>query len=538
MTTVGDRTQQSERSGQAEPTQPAEPTTHPAEATTHRAGVGFRSERGAVLAAIMSATALVALDSTVLATAVPTIVKDLGGFSQFPWLFSIYLLTSAVTTPLFGRLADTHGRRPVLFWGIGVFLAGSVLCAAAPSMLLLIAGRAVQGLGAGAVQPVSLTVVGDLYSVPERARVQGYLASVWGMSAVVGPAIGGLLSEYGSWRWIFVVNLPVGAVAVWLLARSLHERIERHERSMDVAGAVALVTGWSLVLLGLLEGGVAWAWDSPVGVGVLVAGVLALVAFVAVERRAAEPVVPLWVFRRPVLVGGALAQLGVGALLIGLDSYVPVFAQGVLGAGPVAAGFALATMTIGWPLAATFAGRAYLRIGFRDTALAGGVVLIASFAAGTLLSASSTLWTVAAVCLLAGVGLGLVASPTMVAVQSSVGWAERGLVTGTAMFSRSLGSAVGVGVFGAIVTAVTTDRLAQAPRQVRGRLPGGADAARLALRPDSAPDVVGYVRAALTAATHEVFVVLAAVAAVTVAALLLMPRHVSTTSSDGARAPG
>src|SRR4051794_33500360 len=334
--------------------------------------VGFRSERGAVLVAVMSTTSLVALDSTVLATAVPTIVKEIGGFSQFPWLFSIYLLTSAVATPLCGRLADTHGRRPVLLLGIGVFLAGSVVCAIAPGMGVLIAGRAVQGIGAGAVQPVSLTIVGDLYSVAERARVQGYLASVWGMSAVVGPAIGGLFSQYASWRWIFVVNLPVGAAAAWLLVRAYRETITRTDRSIDVAGALALVAGWSLVLLGLLEGGVAWAWDSPLGIGVLAVGVLCLVAFVLVERRAADPVVPLWVFRRPVLVGGALAQLGVGALLIGLDSYVPVFAQGVLGAGAVAAGFALATMTVGWPLAATFAGRLYLRIGFRDTSLAGG----------------------------------------------------------------------------------------------------------------------------------------------------------------------
>jgi MFS family permease len=204
-----------------------------------------------------------------------------------------------------------------------------------------------------------------------------------------------------------------------------------------------------------------------------------------------------------------------------------VFAQGVLGASAVAAGFTLATMTVGWPLAATFAGRLYLRIGFRDTSLVGGGVLVLAFLAGIALSASSTLWAVAAVCFVAGVGLGLVASPTMVAIQSSVGWTDRGLVTGTAMFSRSLGSAVGVGVFGAVVTAVTTGRLAQAPAGLRDRLPDGADAGRLALRPDAASDAARYVRAALAAATHDVFVVLAAVAVATVAALLLLPRRTS-----------
>jgi EmrB/QacA subfamily drug resistance transporter len=500
--------------------------------TVERRGIGLRSERGTVLVALMSATALVALDSTVLATAVPTIVRELGGFSQFPWLFSIYLLTSAVTTPLYGRLADTFGRRPVLFWGIAVFLAGSVLCAAAPSMPVLIAGRAVQGLGAGAIQPVSLTVVGDLYSVAERARVQGYLASVWGMSAVVGPAVGGVLSQYASWRWIFIVNLPVGALAFWLLARRFAERVERRSHAMDYAGSALLVTGWSLVILGLLEGGVAWAWGSPAGIGVLAAGVGALCAFVVVERRAAEPVVPLWVFRRRLLVGSALTQLGVGALLIGLDSYVPVYAQGVLGAGAVAAGFALATMTIGWPLAATFSGRLYLRIGFRDTSLLGGAVLVASTGMGVLLSESSTLWAVAGVCFLAGVGLGLVASPTMVAVQSFVGWEERGLVTGTAMFSRSLGSAVGVAVFGALVTATTTARFSSAPAGLRDRLPQGADATGLALRPGAGADVVAYVRQALAGASHTVFVALAVVSVATVASLLLMPRRSGALSSD------
>src|SRR3954454_22871361 len=204
------------------------------------AAVGLRSERGPVLIALMLSTALVALDATIIATAVPSIVRDLGGFSQFPWLFSIYLLTQAVTVPLYGKLADVVGRRPVLFFGIAVFLLGSVLCGFAWSMPALIVARAVQGIGAGAVQPISMTVVGDLYSVEERARVQGYLASVWGIAAVLGPTLGGVFSEYLSWRWIFIVNLPLGAVAVWMLARHFSERVSRSAHRMDYAGAVVL----------------------------------------------------------------------------------------------------------------------------------------------------------------------------------------------------------------------------------------------------------------------------------------------------------
>ena len=248
---------------------PTPPEAAPAAA---RSGVGFRSERGPVLLAVMLSTALVALDATIIATAVPSIVRDLGGFSQFPWLFSIYLLTQAVTTPIYGKLADVVGRRPVLFFGIGVFLLGSVLCGAAWSMPVLIIARAVQGIGAGAVLPVTITIVGDLYSVEERARVQGYVASVWGGAAVLGPTLGGLFSEYLDWRWIFYVNLPIGALAVWMLARSLHEKVEHRRHQIDVAGTLLLTVGFSLVILGLLEGGVAWAWTSPISIAVFVVG--------------------------------------------------------------------------------------------------------------------------------------------------------------------------------------------------------------------------------------------------------------------------
>src|SRR4051794_22598572 len=247
---------------------------------TTPAAIGFRSDRGPVLAAVMLSTGLVALDSTIIATAVPSIVRDLGGFSQFPWLFSIYLLTQAVTVPLYGKFADSMGRRPVLFFGIALFLVGSVLCGFAWSMPALIVARAVQGVGAGAVQPISMTVVGDLYSVEERARVQGYLASVWGIAAVLGPTLGGVFSEYLSWRWIFFVNLPLGAVAVWALARHFRERVERRAHRLDYAGAATLTGGFSLVIPGLLEGGVAWAWSSTPSILIFTAGAALLVAVV------------------------------------------------------------------------------------------------------------------------------------------------------------------------------------------------------------------------------------------------------------------
>jgi EmrB/QacA subfamily drug resistance transporter len=477
----------------------------------------------------MLCTGLVALDSTIIATAVPSVVSDLGGFSQFPWLFSIYLLTQAVTVPLYGKFADVIGRKPVMFFGIGVFLLGSVLCGAAWSMPALIAARAVQGIGAGAVQPMSMTMVGDMYTVEERARVQGYLASVWGIAAVIGPTLGGLFSQYLSWRWIFFVNLPLGAVAAWMLARRFTERVTRSSHRIDYTGAVLLSGGCSLVILGLLEGGVAWGWSSVTSYLVFVIGVAMLAGFVLVERKAAEPILPLWVFGRRVLTGGNLSAVVVGAVMIGLSSYVPTYAEGVLGTGALLAGFALAALTVGWPLAATLSGRLYLRIGFRDTGLLGNVILFVGVALCVLLSPHSHVWQVAAACFVVGVGLGLMASPILVAAQSVVGWERRGVVTGINMFSRSLGSAVGAAVFGAIANATLADRFDHPPAALAGRLPKGVDATSLVLTGhghSGSPDVAAYIRGALFGAAHHVFIALVVMAVLGVGALLLMPRRI------------
>ncbi len=454
--------------------------------------IGFRSERGPILAALMLSTGLVALDSTIIATAVLSITDSLGGFSQFPWLFSIYLLAQAVTVPIYGKLADTVGRKPVILFGIVVFALGSLLCGLAGNMVLLIIFRAVQGIGAGAIQPMTMVIAGDLYTLSERAKVQGYLASVWAMSAVLGPLLGGVFAEYVSWRWIFLVNLPLSAVAGWMLLRSFRETAPRTRTSVDYLGAGLLTVAAGSLILGLLEGGQAWAWSSPTSIGIFAAGSLVLVLFVLVERAAENPVLPLWVFTRRVVIASSLVSVLVGAIVLGLTSYVPTFTQGVLGTGALVAGLTVGALTLGWPLAASQAGKVYLRIGFRGTALIGSGLATLGAASTLLITEDSTLAQVAASCFLVGAGMGMVATPTLIAAQTSAEWAERGVVTSANMFARSLGSAVGVAVFGAMVNSRIGDTDHPEP-------------------------------AILSEAVHLVFLAIAAMAVVMVAASAMMP---------------
>jgi EmrB/QacA subfamily drug resistance transporter len=472
-----------------------------------RASVGLRSERGPVLLAVMLSIGLVAIDATILATAVPSIVGDLGGFTQFPWLFSVYLLAQAVSVPVYGKLADVVGRKPVMLLGIGLFLLGSLLCGLAWRMTAPIAFRVVQGLGAGAVLPVSVTIVGDISSRAERAQVQGYTASVWALSSVVGPTLGGAFSDYLSWRWIFYVNLPLGALAAWMLVRRFHEQVERRAHSIDYAGALLLGAGGTLLLLGLLEGGQRWAWGSATSIALFVVSVVLLAGFVAVERRAAEPMLPLWIFGDRTLNVASLASLLVGVLTLGLSSYVPLFAQGVLGHGAVVAGLALAAMTLGWPIAAAVSGRFYLSVGFRWTLMMGAVFAVVGGLVLIGVGEHSTVGHLALACFVMGIGFGFVASPAVVAAQSTVTWRHRGVATGANLFARSVGSAVGVAIFGAIVNAKVTART------------DGSGLDHLA-------------SGVLEPALHAVFVVAAILAAALVLIAALMPHRVTEPAED------
>lgn len=419
-----------------------------------RASVGLRSERGPVLGALMLSTGLIAIDATILATAVPSIVRDLGGYQEFPWLFSVYLLAQAVSVPIYSRFADTLGRKPIIMWGIGLFLLGSVLCGLAGSMIWLIVFRIVQGLGAGAIAPMSMTIVGDIYTVAERAKVQGYIASVWAVSSVVGPALGGLFAQFDAWRWIFFVNIPLCALAAWMLLRRYHEQTQKHRHRIDFAGAVLLTLGLTGVILGLLEGGSAWAWLSAPSILCFGVGALALAAFAVVERRAAEPIIDFRLFSRRLIITTTIVSFGIGALMIGVTSFAPTYLEGALGIAPLLSGLAVAALTLGWPIAAANVGRLYLRIGFRRTALVGLSIATVAAAALAVTGPWPSPFTVAGIAFVLGFGLGWSAAPTLISAQASVGWGERGAVTGMNAFARSAGSAVGVAIFGAISNAV------------------------------------------------------------------------------------
>jgi EmrB/QacA subfamily drug resistance transporter len=402
----------------------------------------------------MVASGLAALDSSILATAVPSIVKDLGDFAQFPWMFSIYLLAQAVSVPLYGKLADVVGRKPILLFGIGLFLVASVLCGFAWSMPILIVARGLQGLGAGAILPMTMTVAGDIYTVEERSKIQGYLASVWAISSVVGPTLGGLFSQYLTWRWVFWINLPLGLVAAVLLVRHFHEKVVHRNHKIDWWGIGLLTVSLTALILAVLEGGQVWAWDSPVSLSLLVGGTVLLVAFFFVEGRAAEPVLPLWIFTRRLLATTSLAAFGVGAILLGLTSYIPTYLERTLGIEPLVAGLAMAAILVGWPLAATLSGRIYLKIGFRKTAIIGMTFVIAALAGLLVTVGVPSLWWVTLFCFVAGFGFGLASTPTMIAAQSSVEWNERGVVTGNNQFSRAVGSSLGVSAFGAVANGI------------------------------------------------------------------------------------
>ena len=392
---------------------------------------------------------LAAIEGTIVATAMPSIASRLGGFSLYSWVFSSYLLMQAVTTPVFGKLADLYGRKPVFIAGVTIFLTGSLLCGLAPSMGMLVAFRFVQGIGAGAVLPMAATLAGDLYSIQERGRIQAYMASVWGISSIVGPLAGGMIVQHIDWHWIFWLNLPFGVISIVLISMFLHESVQQRKRSVDYAGTALLLVGLSALMLALTQAG---EWGARPSLALGAAAALALLVFVRQQRSAPDPIMHFALWANPIIRHGNLAVLFAGIAMIGLITFLPTFVQGVLGGTALAAGFTLSGMSLGWPIASVFAGRSFLRLGVRNLARAGGVlVTVGGFLVALLASHGAVPAAMGAFVM--GLGLGLLNTTYIVAIQSSVAWEQRGVATATNMLMRNLGNAVGAALLGGVLNA-------------------------------------------------------------------------------------
>lgn len=449
--------------------------------------------RRRITAALLLGISLAALEGSAVAAAMPTVIGDLGGMARLSWVFSAYLLTSTATVPLFGKLVDLVGRGKVYYFAAATFLLGSALCGVAQTLDQLILFRALQGLGAGGLFPASVTLIGDLYKLEERGKVQGLFAANWAISSLLGPAIGGVVTDLLSWRWVFYLNLPAGLASIVLLALYLREPKRAVERKdLDLAGSLLVFGGTGLLLVGLLEGG-QWGWGSTATVASFAGSLLLIALFFWQERRAADPVMPLDLFANRVIAVSAVQSAVLGGVIFIASAFVPILGQGVLGGTALSAGMLLAPISLGWPIASTLAGRLILPVGYRRLMIVGSVL---GCGGAVLLAWAITHPPVARPPVLLamfvlGFGLGLVSTPQLVAVQTAVPWARRGVATSSLQFFRSIGGALSVAGFGALFAT-----------RLHGELGANADALleptrRAALDPELVKRLAGDLLAGL-----------------------------------------
>jgi EmrB/QacA subfamily drug resistance transporter len=481
-----------------------------------------QTKKPLVLATVMLAMFMGAIEATIVSTAMPAIVADLGGFTLYSWVFSAYLLMNSVTVLIYGKLSDLFGRKPILSFGIIIFLLGSILCGFATSMKTLIIFRLIQGFGAGAVMPIATTIVGDIYTAEERAKVQGYLSSVWGISAITGPAVGGLLVQYVSWRYVFWINIPLGILSLVGLWLFLHENVEKKKHQIDYLGATLLTLTISSLMFVLVEAGSRWSWGSWQTLGLLALCTFSLIGFVFQEGRASEPVMPFSIWKERSIFIANTTSLATGIMLIGISSFLPTFVQGVMEQTPIVAGFTLTTMSIGWPLASALAGRMLVTIGYRKTSMIGGVsLIIGSVVFVTMTASSGPLWA-AVGSFFIGVGMGLTSTAFIVSIQSNVGWEQRGIATAANMFMRNLGNTIGAALLGGILNNRLSHYLSQKNQSL------SVDDVNLLLkkgeRDNLAESVRGVLQDGLTISLHSVYYVVLLFAVVSCILIFFIPK--------------
>ncbi len=443
-----------------------------------------------------------ALEATVVSTAMPTVTSTLGGLAHYSWVFSAYLLTSTACVPIWGRLSDLYGRRRIYLIGVAIFLLGSLLAGASQTMVQLILSRAVQGLGAGCIIPLSMTIVGELYTLTERPRVQALFSGVWGVASIAGPLVGGYVTDYLHWRWVFFLNLPFGLLAAAVLASAYPPSRRVSTVQVDWLGAGLLFTGISTLLIALGN-------ETPGGVWVWVAATIVLLgAFLATERRAAEPILPIDLFQVPVIARSLAVVFLVGVALFGAIAFIPLFVQAVRGGTATEAGQAITPLFLGWVVMSIVGAKTTMWLGYRTVSISGSVLMTIGFLGLTMVGADSPPWILLTSCTVIGAGMGTQMLSLLLAVQHGVDRSRLGIATALNQFSRSVGAAIGVAAMGAILA-----------RGLNGlNLPGGADALAAGTETLSGP-----VRAQFAVVLHRVFISGAVVSAAGLIATLFLP---------------
>ncbi len=490
--------------------------------------------RWAVMIGVMTGMFLAALEATVVGTAMPTVIASLGGLSHYSWVFSAYLITSTVTVPVWGKLSDLYGRRLLYQIGITVFLVGSVLSGLSASMEQLIIFRAIQGLGAGALVPLGMTIIGDIFTVTERTKNQAYFSGVWGLSSVIGPIVGGFITDQLSWRWVFYINLPVGLAAALIIGIALKEPKRKTRPAIDYAGAAVLMAAITTLMLALVEGGTSFATlVAPRNLMLLSGAILLGAIFVVIEKRAADPIIPFQMFRNRTVTVSVLAGFLGGVAMFGAISFVPLFAQGALGATATEAGSLLTPLMLSWVTMSVVGGRLLLRVGYRPTTLAGFVLLTVGFIFLSMYGRETARFWLYVDLVLIGAGLGLTMLTLLIAVQQSVSRAQLGIATSLNQFSRSIGGAIGVALMGTVLSAglaVELNRVAAADSSLMTT----ERAAELAANPNAliepqaraalAPNVLDALQEAMAISIHKVFWVGTILSAMALLVCLFLPR--------------